>query len=126
MNMDWSEAQAVNQGAAGHAEVGGAAVADAPPAPTKAPPRPAPTRTPPRQLPQWQVLLHNDDVNEVHFVAETVFSLTPLNQQESVKRTLEAHRRGLSLLLVTHRERAELYVEQFRSKHLTVTIEPAR
>ena len=29
------------------------------------------------------------------------------------------------MLLVTHKERAELYQEQFESKGLTVTIEPA-
>jgi hypothetical protein len=28
-------------------------------------------------------------------------------------------------VLVTHKERAELYVDQFKSKSLTVTIEPA-
>jgi ATP-dependent Clp protease adaptor protein ClpS len=32
---------------------------------------------------------------------------------------------GVALVLVTHKERAELYVEQFASKRLTVTIEPA-
>jgi ATP-dependent Clp protease adapter protein ClpS len=37
---------------------------------------------------------------------------------------LEAHQRGISLLLTTHREHAELLHEQFHSKHLTVTIEP--
>ncbi len=120
--MREASANAASQDHENTPESGGTAVVDAP---TKAP-RPVPTRTPPRQLPQWQVLLHNDDVNEVHFVAETVFSLTPLSKVEAAKRTLEAHQRGLSLLLVTHRERAELYVEQFRSKHLTVTIEPAR
>ena len=32
---------------------------------------------------------------------------------------------GVALLLVTHKERAELYADQFQSKGLTVTIEPA-
>jgi ATP-dependent Clp protease adapter protein ClpS len=39
--------------------------------------------------------------------------------------TREAHNTGVALLLVTHKERAELYVDQFKSKSLTVTIEPA-
>ncbi|MFG0251981.1 MAG: ATP-dependent Clp protease adaptor ClpS [Phycisphaerales bacterium JB038] len=129
MAMERIDPQIVNQeGPDGPKEGGGAAVADAPPAPTKAPrraPTPTPTRTPPRQLPQWRVLLHNDEVNEIGYVVQTVFSLTPLNQHEAIRRTLEAHHRGLTLLLVTHRERAELYVEQFRSKRLKVTIEPA-
>lgn len=87
--------------------------------------KPAPTKTPPKLLPQYRVLLHNDDVNEIGYVVETILLLTPLKRPEAIKRTFEAHQRGLTLLLTTHRERAELYAEQFRSKHLTVTIEPA-
>jgi len=37
----------------------------------------------------------------------------------------EADKTGVALLLTTHKERAELYQEQFTSKGLTVTIEPA-
>jgi ATP-dependent Clp protease adapter protein ClpS len=39
--------------------------------------------------------------------------------------TIEAHETGVALLLVTHKERAELYCEQFRSKSLKVTMEEA-
>jgi ATP-dependent Clp protease adapter protein ClpS len=85
-------------------------------------PREAPKRTP--MLPLWKVLLHNDDKNDVLFVAETILELTPLNQQEAVLRMKEAHEEGVALLLHTHKERAELYQDQFESKGLTVTIEP--
>ena len=37
----------------------------------------------------------------------------------------EAHHRGRSVLLFTYKERGELYVEQFISRGLHVTIEPA-
>jgi len=50
--------------------------------------------------------------------------LTPLNAQEAFEKTLEAHETGSSLLLVTSKERAELYVEQFATFGLTVTAEP--
>jgi ATP-dependent Clp protease adapter protein ClpS len=50
--------------------------------------------------------------------------LTTLSPEDAIVRTIEAHESGLALLLVTHRERAELYVEQFHSRSLTVTIEP--
>jgi ATP-dependent Clp protease adapter protein ClpS len=43
-----------------------------------------------------------------------------------VARTIEAHQSGVSMLLVTHRERAELIQDQFQTRGLTVTIEPAR
>lgn len=77
----------------------------------------------PKPLPLWKVLLHNDDVNAVEYVIETVSMLTPLNRADAAQRTLEAHRKGLTLLLTTHKERAELYQDQFKSKRLTVTIE---
>jgi ATP-dependent Clp protease adaptor protein ClpS len=87
--------------------------------------KPAPTRKPPGFLPPWKVLLHNDDKNSVDFVIGTIMELTPLNEMEAKTRTVEADKTGVALLLVTHKERAELYADQFQSKGLTVTIEPA-
>ncbi len=78
-----------------------------------------------RRLPPWRILLHNDNVNDMPYVVETIVALTRLNRHDAVTRMLEAHTRGLSLLLTTHREHAELLDEQFQSKRLKVTIEPA-
>lgn len=86
--------------------------------------KPAPVKPPAKQLPPYKVLLHNDDVNEFEYVIQTITSLTTLNQEQAAQRTMEADKQGLALLLVTHKERAELYQEQFTSKRLTVTIEP--
>lgn len=85
----------------------------------------APQKKPPQMMPPWKVLLHNDDKNEMGFVVATVMELTPLKEQEAELCTVEAHKTGVALLLTTHKERAELYQEQFTSKGLTVTIEPA-
>lgn len=98
---------------------GGAAVASKPAK------KRAPKKSPPKQLPPWKVLLHNDDVNAFEYVINAITMLTPLDQEQAVKRTQEADKTGVALLLVTHKERAELYQEQFQSKGLTVTIEPA-
>lgn len=87
------------------------------PAPQKAPPTPG-------SLSQWNVVLHNDEENELGYVVEVVTLLTTLTKNDAVMRTQEAHNSGTSVLLTTHRERAELYVEQFASKNLTVSIEP--
>ena len=76
------------------------------------------------QLPPYRVILHNDDVNTFEHVILTILKLTELNEQDAVRRTIEAHESGCALLLVTHKERAELYVEQFASCRLTVTCEP--
>ncbi len=77
-----------------------------------------------RQLPPYRVLLHNDATNTFDHVILTILKLTSLNERDAVLRTIEAHEQGLSLLLMTHRERAELYVEQFATFQLTVTCEP--
>jgi len=84
-----------------------------------------PTRPRTRRLPPWRVLLHNDDVNDMPYVVEAIVTLTTLNRHAAVQCMLEAHKRGLALMVTTHREHAELISEQFRSKRLTVTIEPA-
>jgi ATP-dependent Clp protease adapter protein ClpS len=55
---------------------------------------------------------------------DSVVELTPLSQQEATLAAMEADKTGLSLLMTTHKERAELYQEQLTSKSLTVTIEP--
>lgn len=87
--------------------------------------KPSPVRKPPQPMPQWKVLLHNDDVNEMPYVVDTLIELTPLGKQEATLRTKEANDSGVALILVTHKERAELYQEQFQTKKLIVTIEPA-
>lgn len=77
------------------------------------------------RLPPYRVLLHNDDVNDGLDVVDTIVELTPLNRQRATLVMLEADATGVALVLVTHKERAELYRDQFRTKLLTVTIEPA-
>lgn len=77
-----------------------------------------------RMLPPYRVLLHNDDTNDMLFVVDKIVELTPLGIDEAVERMLEAHQAGVTLLLVTHRERAELYVDQFATFDLIATIEP--
>lgn len=101
---------------------GGAAVAE-PKKKEKGKVKPKPK--PPQMLPPWKVLLHNDDTNDMLYVVRTVMELTTLNEHDSKLRTIEAHKTGVALLVTTHKERAELYKDQFESKGLTVTIEPA-
>ena len=79
----------------------------------------------PKRLPPWRVLLHNDNVNDMPYVVDAIIALTTLGRHDAVMRMMEAHQRGISLLVTTHREHAELLSEQFRSKRLKVTIEPA-
>ena len=76
------------------------------------------------RLPPYRVLLHNDDHNDMVHVVLTIAELVTMPRVRAVTVMMTAHTNGCALLTVTHKERAELYVEQFRSKGLTVSIEP--
>ncbi len=85
--------------------------------------KPAPPRM--DTLPPYRVLLHNDDVNDMLWVVDALVELTPLDRERAIEVMLRAHTRGRCQVLTTHRERAELYVEQMRSRTLVATAEPA-
>jgi ATP-dependent Clp protease adaptor protein ClpS len=78
-----------------------------------------------RDLPPFNVLLHSDEQTDKVFVVESICDLTPLSAQRAAAVMMEAHRSGIAHMLTTHRERAELYVEQFETRRLKVTMEPA-
>jgi ATP-dependent Clp protease adapter protein ClpS len=59
------------------------------------------------------------------FVVRSVMELTRFPRAEATHKMWEAHHQGRSILLTTYLERAELYVEQFASKGLDTSVEPA-
>lgn len=75
-------------------------------------------------FPPYRVVLHPDPHMDLMFVVRTVMELTRLCRAEATHRMWEAHHSGRSVLLITYRERAELYQEQFASRGLTVSVEP--
>ncbi|MBY0308329.1 MAG: ATP-dependent Clp protease adaptor ClpS, partial [Phycisphaerales bacterium] len=83
--------------------------------------------TPPASKPldQYKVLLHNDDVNEMLFVVQTICEIVPMPAQKAFTVMVEAHKSGVALVAVTHLELAELYRDRFQSKGLCATIEKA-
>ncbi|MSR41228.1 MAG: ATP-dependent Clp protease adaptor ClpS [Phycisphaerales bacterium] len=76
------------------------------------------------QLPPWKVLLHNDEVNDMDYVVDSIVRLARATVPTATRCMVEAHRKGVSLITVTHREHAELLCEQFHSARMVVTIEP--
>lgn len=92
----------------------------------KTPTKPVSTRKT-KLLPQYRVILHNDTINNGDTIVERVMEITRLEQSIAVAKTAEAHTTGHSCLLTTHKERAELYKEQFAActPIVTVSIEPA-
>lgn len=78
-----------------------------------------------REVPRFKLILHAGKGADVIAVVRTIMDLTHFCQAEATHRMWEAHHSGRSQLLVTHGERAELYVEQFAQRGLRVTLEPA-
>jgi len=73
----------------------------------------------------WYVQLHHDHHNRVREVIDVVANLTHLRRADAVRRVWEAHHQGVALLVITHRERAELYQEQFANHNIKVSLEAA-
>jgi ATP-dependent Clp protease adaptor protein ClpS len=73
---------------------------------------------------RFRVVLHRASDKELMFVARVVMELTHFGTAEAEFRMWETHHRGRSLVVVTHLERAELFVEQFADRGLAATIEP--
>ena len=89
------------------------------------------TKSKAKLAPQWKVILLNDEVTTVEFVVDLLVTLFCKERAEAVRLTMEIHHTGSALITVTTLERAELYVEQVRSKAraqkfpLAATLEPA-
>ena len=79
----------------------------------------------PRELPRYKLILQSGAVTDLMLVVRTIMELTHLGRAEATHKMWEAYHWGRSQLLVTVKERAELYVEQFAARGLTLTIEPA-
>lgn len=81
-------------------------------------------RTVTRLLPPYRVLLHNDDYNTMdHVIRALVESVPALTVRKAGRIMLEAHLRGVALVIVCPKEHAELYCERLTSFGLTATME---
>ena len=77
-----------------------------------------------KNSPRYKVLLHNDPVNSMEYVVQTLREIVPqLSEQDAMSIMLEAHNTGLGLVIVCDLEPAEFYSESLKSKGLTSTIE---
>lgn len=70
-------------------------------------------------------MLHRPADKGLLFIAAVVRQLTRFAEAEAMTRMWESYHRGQSMVLETHLERAELYVEQFATHGLVASIEPA-
>ena len=84
--------------------------------------RPSPRSVP---LTQYNVVLHRDAEKSLLFVVRAVMELTRFCKEEAMTRMWEAYHLGRSVVVATHLERAELFVEQFAERGLPASVEPA-
>ena len=74
--------------------------------------------------PKYKVLLHNDPVNSMEYVATTLREVVPqLSEQDAISIMLEAHNTGIGLVIVCDLEPAEFYSESLKSKGISSSIE---
>lgn len=68
-----------------------------------------------KALPQWHVVLHNDDNIAYNHVVLSLTQILGISEENSVKFATEAQDNGKCIVLTTHLERAELIKEKFDS-----------
>ena len=74
--------------------------------------------------PKYKVLLHNDPINTMDYVVETLRQVVPqLSEQDALNIMLETHNTGIGLVIVCDLEPAEFYSESLKAKGLTSSIE---
>ena len=74
----------------------------------------------------WNVVVHNDPVNLMTYVARVFQKVFGYSRERAEKHMLEVHQKGRSIVWSGVRERAEAYVEQLHGYLLLATIEKSR
>lgn len=74
----------------------------------------------------WNVVVHNDPVNLMSYVARVFRIVFGYSRQRAERHMLEVHHKGRSIVWCGVRERAEAYVEQLHGHLLLATIEKSR
>ena len=75
-------------------------------------------------LKPWKVIVHDDDVNTYAHVIKSFIEVVRMKGEDAFRHTVEVDTKGLSIVAITHRERAELLLELLQARALTVSIEP--
>jgi ATP-dependent Clp protease adaptor protein ClpS len=76
-----------------------------------------------RSMPRYRVILHRTE-RDLPSVVRTLRRLAHFADAEATFRMWDAYQNGRTLVLVTHLERAELFVEQFGAAGLPASVEP--
>ncbi len=74
----------------------------------------------------WNVVVHNDPINLMDYVAKVFIRVFGYTKQRAERHMMEVHKKGRSIVWTGGRERAELYVQQLHGFLLQATIEKSR
>ena len=75
-------------------------------------------------LPPYRVFLLSNSHKDMMFIVRTIMELTRFARTEALHKMWQAQYDGRSVLIVTHKERAELFVELFADRGVIVGMEP--
>lgn len=70
----------------------------------------------------WNVIIHNDPVNLMSYVAHVIHKLFGYTEQEAERLMLQVHHDGRSIVWSGPRERAEHFVELLHGHQLLATM----
>jgi len=73
--------------------------------------------------PPWNVVVHNDPVNLMSYVAMVFRRVFGFPREKAERHMMEVHKSGRSIVWSGSREEAELYVQQLHSHLLLSTLE---
>jgi ATP-dependent Clp protease adaptor protein ClpS len=71
----------------------------------------------------WNVVVHNDPVNLMSYVAMVFRRVFGLSKERAQKHMLEVHEHGRSILWTGEREKAEFFVQHLHNHLLLATLE---
>ena len=71
----------------------------------------------------WNVVVHNDPVNLMSYVAHVIRKLFGYDEQTATRMMLQVHEQGRSIVWTGAREKAEHYVRELHAHQLLATIE---
>jgi ATP-dependent Clp protease adaptor protein ClpS len=74
----------------------------------------------------WNVVVHNDPVNLMSYVARVFQKVFGYSRERAQRHMLEVHHKGRSIVWSGLREPAEAYVEQLHGCLLLATIEKSQ
>lgn len=73
--------------------------------------------------PKYNVILHNDDVNDMGYVMKMLNKVLGMGKEVAYTHMMEAHETGRSILITCELEHAEFYKQGLNDGGITATIE---